>query len=171
MKSLAAPLLLVLAACDGTDSSDTAVAADCSDPDGSGGDTGNIPAIAGDWTTTFAAAGWEDNCTAEGFDSDTEQWIGPFTVMGAYPSFRAEFRDLPDERWEVALDARGGFTMTGEVDHEAGTIYANFAGLVYTDFSGRSGIDGGAFLGLDVDADATIDCFARASWSANKSGL
>ncbi len=163
------PLLLLALGCDGTDSTDLG---DCSDPDGDGGgDTGNIPAVAGDWTTTFAAAGWEDNCTAVGFDKDSEQWIGPFTVLGAYPSYRAEFHELEGERWEVAVDLRGGFTMTGQVDHEEGTIYANFSGLVYTDISDRSGIDGGAFLGLDVDADLTIDCYARASWSANKSGL
>jgi len=163
--------LLALLACDGADSADTANPSDCSDPDGNGGDTGNIPAVAGDWTVSFAAGYWDDNCTADDFDSSSEQWIGPFTVIGAYPSYRAEFRDLPDERWEVAVDLRGGFTMTGEVDHEAGTIYANFGGLVYTDASGRAGIDGSAFLGLDVDADTVIDCFGRATWSANKSGL
>lgn len=171
MKPSLLPLLLLAVACDAADSSDTALASDCSDPDGDGGDTGNIPAVAGDWTVSYATGYYDDNCTAEGFDSDTEQWIGPFTVIGAYPSFRAEFQDLPDERWEVAVDKRGGFTMTGQVDHEAGTIYANFSGLVYTDYTGRNTIDGAAFLGLDVDADTTIDCFARATWTANKSGL
>ncbi len=167
------PLLsfLILFACDGASGTGADSAVDCGDPDGGGGDTGDIPSVAGAWTSSFAVAYWDDNCTAPDFDEDTEDWIGAFTVTGVFGGYSAEFHDFPDDRFEAAMDRRGGFTMTGEHVHEAGLIYANFSGLVYTDASERSGIDGAAFLGLDVDADTVIDCYARASWSANKSGL
>jgi len=172
--------LLFLLACDEEAGESGEVPVECGDPDGSGTDTGNIPNVAGSWTSSFAAAYWDDNCTAADFDESSEQWIGSFKIEGAYPNYRAAFNNLPDNAFEVAVDARGGLTMTGEVVHEAGTLYANFAGLVYTDISDRDGIDGSAFLGLDVPVvgdvdgvvgDQTIDCYARASWSANKSGL
>lgn len=162
---------LLLGCADGAEDSAAAAEA-CGDPDGDGGtDTGNIPNVAGSWTSSFAGDGWDDNCTATGFDETTETWVGSFKIEGAYPSYRAEFNNLPDNRFEVAVDARGGLTMTGEVEREPGTLYAQFGGLVYQGSTDRDGIDGSAFFGLDVDADQKIDCYARASWSANKSGL
>jgi hypothetical protein len=165
-------LLTLFFGCAGAELDSGTVPAECGDPDGADGtDTGNIPTVSGSWTSSFAAAYWDDNCTASGFDQTTETWIGAFKIEGAYPSFRGSFNSQEDVRFEVAVDARGGLTMTGEVEREPGTVYANFAGLVYSGTSGRDGIDGSAFLGLDVDDDQQIDCYARASWSANKSGL
>lgn len=161
----------VFAGCDAATETGSDTAVDCGDPDGGGGDTGDIPNVAGAWTSSFAVAYWDDNCTAADFDQTSEDWVGAFTITGVFGGYSAEFHDFPDDRFEAAMDRRGGFTMSGEHVHEAGLIYANFSGLVYTDASERSGIDGAAFLGLDVDADTVIDCYARASWSANKSGL
>jgi hypothetical protein len=162
---------LLLPACTGAIDDSGAVSEECGDPDGAGGtDTGNIPNVAGSWTSTFAAY-WDDNCTASGFDSESETWVGSFKIEGAYPSYRAEYNNLPDNRFEVAVDTRGGLTMTGEVEREPGTVYAQFGGLVYTGSTDRDRIEGSAFLGLDVDHDQKIDCTARASWVANKSGL
>lgn len=161
----------LVACADGTGTVDE-TAEECGDPDGSGGtDTGNIPNVAGSWTSSFAGDGWDDNCTVSGFDESTETWVGSFKIEGAYPSYRAAFNNFPDDRFEVAVDARGGLTMTGELVREPGTLYAQFGGLVYKGTTDRDGIDGSAFFGLDVDDDQLIDCYARASWSANKSGL
>ncbi len=165
-------LLLGCLACEGGFGEDSSSdAQECGDPDGNGGDTGDVPNLAGDWTSSFAAAYWDDNCTAADFDQNSEGWVGSFTVSGVFGAYGAEFMDYPDDAFAAAADARGGFSMTGEHVHEAGLIYANFSGLAYYGGDGRIGIDGGAFLGLDVDADTVIDCYARASWSANKSGL
>lgn len=169
-------LPIFLIACDGeTDSGEAADEAEaCGDPDGSGTDTGDIPNVLGDWTVTFGISYWDDNCTASGFDENTEaEWAGEaFEIKGAVPnSLYVEFQDDPSNRFEAAMDARGGFTMTGTRAHAAGTIYAQFGGLVYNAADGRQNIDGSAFLGLDVDADKQIDCYARASWSPNKSGF
>jgi hypothetical protein len=167
--------VVLLWACTGEeDSGDTSSSADvCGDLDGNGGDTGNIPNVLGSWTTSLAAAYWVDNCTVSDFDETSEQdWIGAFTIKGSIPySMSASFNNNPDENFSAAMDVRGGFTMTGTHAHDAGTLYANFSGLVYTGLDGRDNIDGNAFLGLDVDADTVIDCYALSSWSANKSGL
>ncbi len=162
---------LLLGACDASLDDSAAGSEACGDPDGGGTDTGNIPNVAGSWTSTFPLY-WDDNCTATGFDETTETWVGSFTIEGAYPNYRAAFNNLPDDAFELALDARGGLTMTGQLEREPGTLYAQFGGLVYRDTTDRDGIDGSAFFGLDVSpADQQIDCYARASWSANKSGL
>ena len=169
--------LLPLAACDAAaDSGDTGAADTevCGDLDGSGTDTGDIPNVLGSWATTFGVSYWDDNCTVSGFDENTEaEWAGEaFEIKGTVPnSLYVEFQDDPSNRYEAAIDARGGLSISGTHAHDAGTIYAQFGGLVYTGNDGRQGIDGSAFLGLDVDADKTIDCYARASWSPNKSGF
>lgn len=166
-------VLLPLAACiAGGESGDPAFA-DCSDPDDVGRDTGDIPGVAGDWTSSFTTDYWKDNCTVSDFDETTEDWIGAFTVKGAYNNFSASFHDTPDETLTAALDLRGGFTMSGEHAHDAGTLFVNFGGLVHFDAADpdRARIDGSAYLGMDVDKDNTIDCAARASWTAIKSGL
>ena len=163
--------LLSLLACGTDGESGGTDGVDCSDPDGSGGDTGNIPAIAGDWTSSWAAAFWDDNCSVADFDQASEDWIGAFTVEGAFNSFSASFHQSPDDTFAAAMDRRGGFTMSGEHEHDAGLIYANFSGLVHADSSGRTKIDGSGYLGIDTNDDQVADCFARASWTANKSGL
>ncbi len=166
---------LFLAACaPGADSGDSSGSgSNCGDPDGNGGDTGNIPDVLGLWTSSLGAQySYFDGCAVPNFDLSTEsEWIGAFEVKGAAPSsLYAYFQDEPEERLEAAVDLRGGFTMSGLHQHEAGPLYVNFSGLVYTDNNGRTNIDGSAFLGFDLTDDEIIDCYARVSWSPSKSG-
>ncbi len=165
---------LLLAACaPGADSGDSSGdGSSCGDPDGNGGDTGNIPDVLGLWTTTLGAEYWNDGCAVPNFDLSSEsEWIGAFEVKGSAPSsLYAYFQDEPEERLEAAVDLRGGFTMSGLHQHEAGPLYVNFSGLVYTDNNGRTNIDGNAFLGFELTGDEIIDCYARTSWSPAKSG-
>ena len=161
-----------MACAPGSESGDTGAGSSCGDVDGSGGDTGNVPDVLGLWTTTLGAEYWNDGCNVPNFDLATESdWIGAFEVKGAAPaSLYAHFNDEPDERMEAAVDARGGFTMSGLHQHEAGPLYVNFSGLVYVDNTGRTNIDGNAFLGFELSGDDIIDCYARTSWSPAKSG-
>lgn len=175
MKYLFLPVFSLVACGDVVDSADDGTDTDvCGDPDGAGTDTGNIPNVLGGWTTTFGVSYWDDNCSVSNFDENTEAgWAGEaFEVKGSLPySLYAEFQDDPSNRFAVALDERGGYSMTGIHIHSEGTIYAQFGGLVYVGADGRQNIDGSAFLGLDADGDQVIDCYARASWSPNKSGF
>lgn len=167
------PLLLLLACGKGGDDSGATVDGEaCGDPDASGTDTGNIPDLNGDWTSMFAQDFFEEACSADNLTQTSETWIGSFQVSGSYVNgFQLLFGDNPDERFLGALDPFGGVTFTGIHQHSAGAMYANFSGLVYHDqYTDRDVIEGAATLGLDADGDARIDCLAKGSWKAFKSG-
>lgn len=173
---LVAVLSLLLGACAGSDSVDSgADAATCGDLDGpAGADTGNVPAVNGSWTSTFAQNYYDDDCTAANLSATSEAWIGAFEVLGTpdalYVYFGSADRPTTERLWG-AMDPYGGITFTGQKDHPAGTLHVQFGGLVYDDPNrGRPTIRGSAFLGLDADDDGDIDCSARGSWTAFKSG-
>lgn len=165
--------LLALVSCETPDSSSGAPAAACGDPDGSGGDTGDLPSFTGTWNTALANEYWDDNCTAADFDQNSEQyWTTSMEVSGSAPDgLKSEMGGNPDELFLGKVDRYGGFTMSGRHDHGAGDLYAQFGGLTYRDESlGFDAIRGSAFFGLDVEPpDGSIDCYARASWHAYKS--
>ncbi len=167
-------LLGLLVGCTGAGGETGADPAECGDPDGFGTDTGDVPNVLGNWTSSFAANFYDDDCTASGFDENSETWIGSFELDGRAPDALYMSFNSADERYWGAMDQNGGITLSGQHVHVAGTIYAQFGGLVYHDTVGDSDrhvIDGAAFLGLDVDADGAIDCRAKGSWKATKSGL
>ena len=172
---LVAVLSVFLAACAGGDSVDSGASAACGDPDGPGGaDTGNVPDVNGAWTSTFAQNYSDDDCTAANLSATSEAWIGAFEVLGTpdalYVYFGSADRPSSDRLWG-AMDLYGGLSFTGRKDHPAGTLHVQFGGLVYDDPNrGRPTIRGSAFLGLDADDDGDIDCSARGSWTAFKSG-
>lgn len=168
--------LLVLLACNGGgDSATGGVAQECGDVDGDGGDTGDVPSLTGTWTTsTFAGAWWEDLCTAENFNEDSETWIGAFYVEGEAPAnlyvyFGPSGEPRTDRFWG-AVDKYGGVSFSGQVDHTEGTLHAQFGGKTFVDGNDRTNIVGSAFLGLDVDADDVLDCWGQGNWQAIKSG-
>lgn len=151
---------------------DSALASACGDVDGDGTDTGNVPDLAGSWSTTFAQENYSTTCAAENFSQSSETWIGAMQVSGSVPSLSMYFgTERGDEFFYGMVDRNGGVTFAGTHEHSAGMIYAQFGGLAHRDqYLDRDVIDGSAFLGLDVDADGQIDCSARGSWVARKSG-
>lgn len=166
------PLVALLTACAGPGGETGAEAAECGDPDGFGTDTGDVPNVLGNWTSSFAQNFYDDDCTAAGFNASSEDWIGSFELDGRAPDALYMSFGSTDERYWGAMDQSGGITLAGQHVHAEGTIYAQFGGLVYHDqYQDRDTIDGAGFLGLDVDGDGKIDCRAKGSWKAYKSGL
>lgn len=168
-------LLALLVGC-GKGADDSSGAADddtCGDPDGPGGDTGDVPSLLGAWTSSFAQDFYDDSCTADNLGQTTEGWIGAFTVTGSVENgFLLEFTQTDDEKYYGRMDPFGGVTFSGLHTHSAGPMYAQFGGIVYHDpYTDRDVIEGAATLGLDADGDAQIDCLAKGSWKAFKSGL
>lgn len=168
-------LFSLLLACSSDDALDTGVDPACGDVDGAGSDTGDIPTVTGSWTSQFATDFYDDDCTAANLSATSETWIGAFTVSGSAPGNLYVYwgpRDNPtSERFWGAMDPRGGITFSGTREHPAGTLYTQFGGLVYDDaLQGRVTIRGSAMLGLDADGDGQIDCAARGSWTAFRSG-
>ncbi|MDP2316202.1 MAG: hypothetical protein Q8P41_25110 [Pseudomonadota bacterium] len=165
-------ILLALLACTGAPTDTGATASECGDPDGFGTDTGDIPNVLGNWTSQFALNFYDDDCSTENLDADSESWIGSFELDGRAPDALYMSFGSSAERYWGAMDQNGGMTLAGQHVHPEGTLYAQFGGLVYRDqYQDRDVIDGSAFLGLDVDADGVIDCRAKGSWKAYKSGL
>ncbi len=170
---VALPLVGSLAGCTGRNADDTSSGSACGDPDGFGTDTGDIPAVLGNWTSTWAQLYFDDGCSTENLDRDTEGWIGSLEMDGRAPdALYMRFGTAPDDRFWGAMDLNGGITLSGTHTHTEGTLYAQFGGLVYHDqYLDRDVIDGSGILGLDTDADKAIDCVVKASWKAIKSGL
>jgi len=169
-------LILLLLACgsgDG-DSDDVGTTEACGDVDGPGTDTGNIPNILGNWTSSFATAFYDDGtCAVEGLNQSSESWIGAFELVGSpTSSFYVTFADRPDERFWGSLDPMGGISLTGEHDHPGGRMIGHFGGIVLHDqYLDTDVIEGAAVLAMDVDGDLLVDCSVRGSWKAYKSGV
>jgi hypothetical protein len=166
-------ILALLLACTGSPTVETgADASACGDPDGAGTDTGDLPNVLGAWTSTFAQNYYDDDCSTGNLSESSETWLGAFTLDGRAPdALRLSFNSA-DERYDGAMDPYGGVTFGGRHPHADGTLHVQLGGLVYRDqYQDRDVIDGTAFLGLDVDGDDVIDCRAKGSWKAFKSGL
>lgn len=167
--------LLLLLACTGAPADDTSGASDdvCGDVDGPGTDTGNLPNVLGGWTSTFATAYFDEGCSIENLNRESEDWIGAFTLDGRAPdALFLEFTSLPGERYWGVMDPYGGVSFSGQHAHTAGTLYVQFGGMVFHDQNlDRDVIDGSVFMGLDMDGNGEIECPFKASWKAIKSGL
>lgn len=164
-------LLLLSMACFGGKEESESDVSNCDEP--SGGGQYNGPNLLGGWTTTFAQNFYDDTCSEEGFNENSQGWIGAMHVDGTVPNaFYMYFgMEQGDELFWGGADKNGGVTFSGTHSDQAGTIYAQFGGLAYHDqYLDRDTISGSAFLGLDVDEDGTIDCYGRGSWTALKSG-
>lgn len=170
---LAVPFAAMLGGCGGTPDDSGAVAGDeCGDVDGDGTDTGNVPDLAGSWSTSFAQDFYDDSCSASDLSQTSETWIAAMQVQGSVPSLAMQFgvSGSSDERFYGMVDRNGGVTFAGTHAHPSGTLYTQFGGLVYHDqYLDHDVIDGSAFLGLDADGDGVIDCAAKGSWRAIKS--
>lgn len=134
------------------------------------------PNLLGSWTSSFGQGYYDSNCNIEGFSASSEDWIGALNVTGSVPSNFYLYFDVElngdTELFMGGVDENGGVSFSGTHAHDAGTIYAQFAGFAHHDqYLDKDVIYGSAFLGVDVDGDKAIDCYARGSWTAFKSGL
>lgn len=164
--------LVVLVGCGGPKVDETGDTTECP---GDRGMPAGLDSPVGRWSASWAADYYDDTCAVGGIDRDSEAWIGSFTLDGNVPEaiylyFEPDI-DSDTEIFYGVVDEGGGVSFTGVHAHTAGTMYAQFGGLLYFDqYQSRYTIDGSATLGLDVDQDGLIDCAAKGSWVARKSG-
>ncbi len=150
-------------------------AAECGDPDGDGGDTGDVPNILGKWTVTFGESVYADNaCTLAGLEQDDMTWInGNMEVKGRIPdNLYAIFDDNDEDRFYGVEDSQGGVVFTGTKVVSGHTLYVSVGGLLYEQPQvDRDELRGFGYMGVDEDgADTTIDCWIQADFRATKSG-
>ena len=80
-------ILLFLLGCKGSDI-DSAVCPSLGDIDGPGTDTGNIPDMYGNWTTTFGTRAFYNDCNVANFSLDAMEWINgaAMEVAAVFPT-------------------------------------------------------------------------------------
>ena len=172
--------LLALGACRGGGGSDStaaaAGAAECGDPDGGGGDSGDVPNILGDWTVVYGLELYDDGaCAVDGLERDDLGYLnGAMRVGGRIPDrLTASFATAADVIYDGVENARGGVVFTGSrATPEGHTLYVSFGGLLYEQPQvQRDESCGCGYIGVDLDsADAAIDCWLQGDWKATKSG-
>jgi len=175
---LVLPLATALFACKSDESNDTTAPVDasvCGDPDGAGGDTGDVPNILGKWTVTFGQSVYEDaGCTIPGLQSADMGWInGSMDIDGRIPDkLYATFDGNEDERFFGLENANGGVVFSGTKVVGGHTLYISVGGLLYRQPQvDRDELRGFGYFGVDEDsADTAIDCWIQGDFKATKSG-
>ena len=165
-------LPLLLLACFGGPDESAGPSESCPDPQAA---SWPGPNLLGGWTSSYGQNFSDGICNVEGFSEVDQPWISAFTVDGSVPSNFYLYFDLEQtgdtELFTGAGDRNGGVSFSGQHVVSAGTVYAQFGGFAYHDpLRDRDTIVGAAYLGLDQDGDAAIDCYVRGSWTAFKSG-
>ena len=175
--TLSALCLFTLLACksEGDDTTAAADASVCGDPDGAGGDTGDVPNILGKWTVTFGQTIYEDAaCTIPGLQSSDMTWVnGSMEVAGRIPDqLYVTFDGNEDERFFGVENTGGGVVFTGTKVMSGHTLYVSLGGLLYRQPQvDRDELRGFGYFGVDEDsADTAIDCWIQGDFKATKSG-
>jgi hypothetical protein len=165
-----ASILSFLLACGGEGETDGAAA--CLDPDGGGGDTGDVPSLIGDWTGDVGQSFLDNPCPADEVPTAALDFLDqPFLLDGSVPAaVRVTFSDNPDYRLRGVASPGGAFAVSGIVEAAGAQLYTSLGGTVWEEQPGRVRWDGAVFIGADVDGDAVIDCVIRGDWKARKSG-
>jgi hypothetical protein len=147
----------------------------CGDPDGDGSDTGDIPGMWGEWTTTFGYQLFHETCGITDLTPESENWINnsAMTIGGYGPDgWYAYFDDNDDEMYYGVVSSHGSVSFSGRHMRRDGyEAHVAFGGLVfYDEYRGRDVIEGFGYMGIDLTGDGNIECEARGEFTARKSG-
>ena len=176
------PAVVLLAGCGGAevknDTSGGSGGDECGDPDGTGGDTGDVPNVLGLWTATFGANLYDDYmCDPEhisGLTVDDFKWItGNMEIKGRIPdNLYAIFDNNEDERFMGVENASGGIVFTGTHEMSGHMVYVSVGGNLFrVPQVDRDQISGFGYMGVDKDGeDTVIDCWLQGDFVAKKSG-
>lgn len=158
----------------GADTSSASADGECGDLDGGGTDTGDLPNILGNWTSTFANQIDFETCGITGLKPEDMNWIdgGAFSIDGTPPSgLYAEFTQEEGERFYGIESSHGGVVFSGIHVEQGYELHVSFGGLLFSSgLTGNTEIRGHAFMGIDRDGDGAIDCGLQGDYTAFKSG-
>jgi hypothetical protein len=160
--------LLVCAACGKGDDSDVSA---CGDVDGAGTDTGDIPNLRGDWTSSFGLNSFEETCAVSGMQQHDMFWINgaALEIKGQAPDRLLAVYD--DEEFWGVMNEGGGLAFSGIHDHNGYDMNVTFGGLAYhNDVLGQDRIEGFVYMGVDASGDGHLDCHLSGDYVAIKSG-
>ncbi len=165
--------LLMIAACKGSDSGETGPAHTdemwCGDVDGAGHETGDVPNILGDWTSSVAFNYFEEDCGLPNLDDHSIGFMnGTMSVEGFAPDgLVVVFNDDRRGRLRAIMAPTGGLTITGRRDTTWGMLYLAVGGLVFDDvYLKDANAQGMVYAGVDEDGDEIVDCNVWADFRA-----
>lgn len=146
----------------------------CGDLDGAGTDTGNLPNILGNWTSTFANQIEWETCGIAGLKPDDMDWINgaAFSIDGTPPAgLYATFTRTEGERFYGIESSHGGVVFSGIHIEQGYEMHVSFGGLLFDNVqTGRVELRGHAYMGVDSLGDGDITCGLQGDFTAYKSG-
>ena len=103
------------------------------DIDGLGTDTGNIPQLYGNWTTTFGARSFHDECNIEGLDRSDFDWLngGAMEIGGRLDDVEVTFAGAQDADLKATMSSFGGVTISGRYTFRGEELHIAMGGLLF----------------------------------------
>lgn len=164
-------LLLLLFACAGK-SVDTADCTVTADIDGIGSDTGNLPDLFGNYSTTFGSRASYDECGVEDISITDLDWISPgaMSIGGRIDDVEVSFAGAPDADLTAIMSEHGSVAISGRFDFRGQELHIALGGLLFENVqTERVEIEGYGFLGMDTNNDGSIDCGLSGDFNAKRS--
>ena len=163
-------ILWVFLGCSGN--LDTAVN-DCNgDIDGLGTDTGNLPGLYGNWTTTFGSRSFYEDCGLEGLNHDAFSWVngGVMNIGGRLDAPTVTFAGLPDAELTATMSQYGASTISGRAMFRGQELHIAIGGLLFENpLLNIIELEGHAYMGVDSNDDGYVDCGIMGDFNGKQS--
>lgn len=168
---LVSGLLCMMVGCSGGQDS---ASDDCfsGDIDGIGTDTGDLPALYGNWTTTFGSRSFHDECNIEGLDRNDFDWLngGAMEIGGRLDDVDVTFAGTQDSDLKATMSSFGGVTISGRYTFRGQELHIAMGGLLFENTQLTiTELEGHAYMGIDLNGDGSIDCGIMGDFNAKKS--
>ena len=142
------------------------------DIDGLGTDTGNIPQLYGNWTTTFGGRSFHDECNIEGLDRSDFDWLngGAMEIGGRLDDVEVTFAGAADADLKATMSSFGGVTISGRYMFRGQELHIAMGGLLFENSQlSITELEGHAYMGIDLNDDGSIDCGIMGDFNARQS--
>lgn len=142
------------------------------DIDGIGTDTGDLPDLFGNYTTTFGTRSFYDECSVEGISQNELEWIngGAMSIGGRLDDVDVTLNSAPEADLTAVMSEHGAVTISGHYTYRGHELHVALGGLLYENSQlDRIEIEGHGFLGIDTNDDGSIDCGVMGDFNAKRS--
>ena len=151
---------------------DTAGCLASGDIDGIGSDTGDLPDLFGNYTTTFGTRSFYDECSVEGISRNELEWIngGAMSIGGRLEDVDVSLGAAPEADLTALMSEHGSVTISGRYTYRGEELHISLGGLLFENTQlDRIEIEGHGFLGMDTNDDGQIDCGLMGDFNAKRS--
>ncbi len=142
------------------------------DIDGLGSDTGNIPALYGSFTTTFASRTFHDECGIEGLGRNDFDWLsgGAMEIGGRLDDVDVTFAGAQGSELKATMSSFGAVTISGRHTFRGQELHIAIGGLLFENVQlGLTELEGQVYMGIDTTGDGYVNCGVMGDFNAKKS--